>query len=160
MSLSTTLKNIANAIRSKTGSTSKIIGNNLATEITNSLQKKASGTLSITSNGTKDVTNYANVNVNVPASVSTITLNFDNLASSEVILVYSNASGNVVTLSTYGTSNRITVLANSILTAIYTDLDDQSPDMLCDDFGLRKYINGNCCYINVGSTSGNNICSV
>lgn len=105
MGLGNFLKGIADAIRSLTGETGTIVANNFASEITSKLQKKASGALSVTSNGTKDVTHYASVNVNVPASAvvtgdKTITAN-----GTHDVTTYKNAVVNVpasaVTSGTY-----------------------------------------------------------
>ena len=55
---------IANAIRDKKGTTAQINAQNFPNEIASI--PKASGSISINSNGTHNVTNYAVANVNVP----------------------------------------------------------------------------------------------
>ena len=68
------LTNIANAIREKNGETTTYKPNEMA----GAIQNISSGSLTITENGTYDVTNYASANVNVPEKqlgTKTITTN-------------------------------------------------------------------------------------
>ena len=65
----TNLKNIANAIREKNGTTDTYKPNEMASAISNiEAGIEPTGTLDITENGNYDVTNYANANVNVASS--------------------------------------------------------------------------------------------
>lgn len=60
-------KNIANAIRAKTGKNGTLTAEEMPTEINTELAKKPTGTKSITANADNiDVKDYAAVNVNVP----------------------------------------------------------------------------------------------
>lgn len=68
------LTNIANAIREKNGETTTY----KPSEMAGAIQNISSGSLTITENGTYDVTNYASANVNVPEKqlgTKTITTN-------------------------------------------------------------------------------------
>lgn len=71
------LREITDAIRSVTGSSEKIKGTNIASEVAK--LKNPSGTLLIEENGTFDVTNYANaevdINIVTPSGIKTITEN-------------------------------------------------------------------------------------
>lgn len=88
-------------------------GTKNGTAVTVSASELVSGTLSVTSNGTKDVTNYASVNVNVPseepnlqaktynvssAGTATVTADsgYDGLSSVEVSVPQANPSNGVV----------------------------------------------------------------
>lgn len=65
----TTFTNIANAIRSKTGTSSKMKITEMASKINDiSVGITPSGTKSITSNGTYDITSYQYVSVNVDST--------------------------------------------------------------------------------------------
>lgn len=97
---------IANAIRSKTGGSGKIVADDFPDMIGRiSTGITPTGTKTITTNGTHDVTNYASANVNVPASGITPsgsinitengTYNVTNYASAVVNVAA--AAGNITT---------------------------------------------------------------
>lgn len=68
MTLTQLFTNIANAIRAKTGSITKIKAEDFPNEIGNIV--KPTGTMEITENGTYDVTNYASAEVDVQGGTS------------------------------------------------------------------------------------------
>jgi hypothetical protein len=101
---------IANSLRSKTGGTSKIVADDFPTVIdgldTNGIHP--TGTKSITTNGTHDVTSYASASVNVPTGTNptgtkTITTN-----GTHDVTNYANAQVNVPVGITPSGSKNIT----------------------------------------------------
>lgn len=108
------LVNIADSVRTLNGTTDLINIDEIPTKITETLQKKASGTLNIATNGEVDVTNYASVNVNVPLP----TLNAPSISLSDNTLTITNPSTNGSFVSGYDVYKNGTLLTSITLATV------------------------------------------
>lgn len=132
MTLTQLFTNIANAIRAKTGSSETIKAEDFPTEIADiTTGITPTGTITITQNGTVDVSNYASADVNVPIPTPNL--------QSKSVTITENGTQTITPDTGYDGLNEVEVTTNVQATSEYNaKLSTQGMTNLSLNYSMRK----------------------